>query len=153
MVDKETFKRNIPTKQVLKEKTDIEEWTKNIRKILPIEVTQLYLDFLTHFKENYKVPNEDIEILNSHHKEIILTSCKLYEAFLLKKYNSKESNPFTINCLLATCFWISCKFHTSIPIPGLAIATVMNTEAKDIYKAELDVLFFLRFNLLKYSYD
>ena len=125
---------------------------KNIRKILPIHVTQLYLDFVSYFKKYYNIQNEDIEILNSYRKEIILTSCKLYEAFKIKKYNNKESNPFTTSCLLATCFWISCKFHTSIPIPGSAIATVMNTEAKDIYKAELEVLFFLRFNLLKYSY-
>jgi hypothetical protein len=142
MVDKETFKHN----------NHIEKWIKSIRKELPELISELYSDFLIYFKEHYKVPNEDIEILNSHHKEIILTSCKLYEAFQLKKYNNKEPNRFTIDCLLASCFWISCKWHTSIPIPGSVIASVMDTEAKDICKAELEVLFYLRFKLLKYSY-
>lgn len=146
MVDKETFEHNRPNNQVL------EKWTIYIRKQLPVYATKLYFDFVEYFKKYYDIQDEDIEILNSHRKEIILTSCKLYEAFKIKKYNNKESNPFTTDCLLATCFWISCKFHTSLPISGKAIASVLNTEVRDIYKAELEVLFFLRFNILRYSY-
>jgi hypothetical protein len=144
MLDKEIFEHN---NQV------IEKWVKNIRKELPVQVTQLYLDFLLYFANNYEIQNNDIEILNSHHKDIILTCCKLYEAFQLKKYNNKETNPIPADCLLATCFWISCKFHTSLPIPGKAIAYIFNSKIKDICKAELNVLFYLRFNLLKYSYE